>query len=319
MGYYLEYMGRAAKRIVEAGPAANLMLMDCSPSTFAFYWAASGKAHRGFQGLVVACHKECVKGEGGGGPRVADCMAAKCYNSSMEGDLQLAAKAGIDHQRDAHIPLLVAAVYGARPPKMVLVARNPLPRLYSAYWAYPHYHLRYGKSPKGFTAYVKDQVGAFRACAADYGADRCTLLFEALGAREEKVHYHCDQLFRGMYAVFLEIWFRFIPPRHWLVINSEDFFADPGATLERTVKFLGLPSADEPSLKKMVAGDAGQTTSWVTGQPPMEDEARDILLELYRPYNERMALLTGDQRYKDEWNSVAAAPAAVAKPVAAAA
>lgn len=57
---------------------------------------------------------------------------------------QRAKEAGIDWDSEAHNPLLVRAVYGARPPKMILLARDPIRRLYSAFMGYPHYYGKYG-------------------------------------------------------------------------------------------------------------------------------------------------------------------------------
>jgi hypothetical protein len=34
----------------------------------------------------------------------------------------------------------------------------------------------------------------------------CALLFESLGKKQEDVFFHCDQLIRGMYSVFVEHW-----------------------------------------------------------------------------------------------------------------
>ena len=39
-----------------------------------------------------------------------------------------------------------------------------------------------------------------------------------------QVFFHCDQLFRGMYAVYLERWLRFFPREALLVIKAEDMF-----------------------------------------------------------------------------------------------
>lgn len=41
------------------------------------------------------------------------------------------------------------------------------------------------------------------------------------------------QLFRGMYAVFLERWFQVFPKSSFLVIRAEDMFKDQRATIER--------------------------------------------------------------------------------------
>lgn len=58
--------------------------------------------------------------------------------------LQRAEEAGIKWDTEAHNPLLLRAVYGERPPKMILVAREPISRLYSAFHGYPHYNGKYG-------------------------------------------------------------------------------------------------------------------------------------------------------------------------------
>ena len=69
----------------------------------------------------------------------------RCARPAPCPSLQLAARAGIDHDKEMHNPLLVRAVYGQRPPKMVVVVRNPLPRLLSAFYGYPHYFGKYGE------------------------------------------------------------------------------------------------------------------------------------------------------------------------------
>eukprot|EP00198_Chlamydomonas_reinhardtii_P007820 XP_001697157.1 predicted protein [Chlamydomonas reinhardtii] len=250
----------------------------CSPSTFAFYWAAAGKAHKGYAAAMQPCYKECLDRHYKEKITLASCMDAVCYNASLVGDKQRAKEAGIDWDSEAHNPLLVRAVYGARPPKMILLARDPIRRLYSA---------------TGFTEYVREQVGAFQNCTRKYGSRLCALMFEGLSAEQEKI-------FRGMYGLFLEIWYRFIPPQHWLVIKSEDFFTQPKPTLAKVVQFLGLSPANNTLLDKMVA--AGNVNTYTTDKGPIEPEARRLLADLYRPYNSLLAKITGEPRF-EEWNN----------------
>lgn len=40
------------------------------------------------------------------------------------------------------------------------------------------------------------------------------------------------QFFRGMYSVYLRVWFRFFPRESFLIIKSSDYFADAEATLK---------------------------------------------------------------------------------------
>lgn len=72
-------------------------------------------------------------------------------------------------------------------------------------------------------------------------AEDCYLHWETLGMHEERLFFHADQLFRGLYAPYLWIWQRFLPASHILVINSDDYFADPDAVTNRVLQFLGLP------------------------------------------------------------------------------
>ncbi|GLC34028.1 hypothetical protein PLESTB_000830200 [Pleodorina starrii] len=297
MSFYLEHM-REAPNAIKQAPATKV-LMDSSASTFAFYWAAGGKAHRGYAEAMRPCYQSCVEGFNVHKVPVADCMTAKCFNASLTADVKRATEAGVDWDTEAHNPLLVRAVYGDRPPKMILVARDPIARLYSAYHGYPHYHGKYGKSSSGFTAYVAEQVGALRTCEADFGAARCALYFEALSHREEMVYFHADQLMRGMYALFLEIWYRFIPASNWLIIHSDDLFSQPRETLARVVTFLNITRPDDATLDRMAA--AGQMKSFTAGQEPVEPRARQLLAELYAPYNSKLAKLTGDARF-EKWN-----------------
>ncbi|KXZ51708.1 hypothetical protein GPECTOR_11g157 [Gonium pectorale] len=184
---------------------------------------------------------------------------------------------------------------------MILVARDPVARLKSAFYGYFHYFSKYGKNNTGFTAYVKEQVGAFQTCAAQFGASHCAFLFEALSAREEAIYFHADQLMRGMYGLFLEVWFRFIPPANWMIVHSDDFFSNPKETLSKVVDFLGLSKVNETVLETMAK--AGNVNSYAKDYPPIEPEAKRLLQELYRPYNTLLAQLTGDPRY-EQWNQL---------------
>ncbi|GFH30371.1 sulfotransferase, partial [Haematococcus lacustris] len=81
------------------------------------------------------------------------------------------------------------------------MVRDPIERMYSNYMGVKNVYERYGRTSHGFTLFVNEQLAAWRACL-----DGTNLLFESLSQREEAVFYHCDQLFRGLYAPYLKIW-----------------------------------------------------------------------------------------------------------------
>ncbi|KAG2501323.1 hypothetical protein HYH03_001116 [Edaphochlamys debaryana] len=301
MGHYLDHMKEAASQI-RTDPSK--VLMDSSPSTFSFYWASGGKPHIAFQEAIIPCFQGCSDKANREKIPVGQCMDRECYNMSLARDQERAKLAGIDWRTEAHNPLLVRGVYGARPPKMILLAREPLRRLFSAYHGYPHYHAAaaYGREAIKFGQYAGDMVRAVRACEADYTPLLCATLFEALGAREEAVYFHADQIFRGMYGLYLEIWFRFIPPQHWLVLDADEYFEQPKQTLAKVIDFLGLSKVNDTVLDKMVATHPHK--SWTQGQEPMLPATREYLAEFYRPYNSLLAQLTGNPRF-EKWNEIA--------------
>jgi hypothetical protein len=88
------------------------------------------------------------------------------------------------------------------------------------------------------------QINAFKECVAqrneadvEIATDQCALLFELLSVTQEKVYFHCDQLLRGMYTVYLERWLRFFPKSSFLLIKSEDFFQNPNKTISNIFDF----------------------------------------------------------------------------------
>ncbi|GFH11325.1 sulfotransferase [Haematococcus lacustris] len=280
----------AVKR-VQAQPNTTVVL-DSSQSTFAFYWAAAGKAHRAFGSTVRPCHANCSADM----ENYAVCMDTVCLPAARAADQKLAKQAGIDYDLDQHLPLIMRALYMTRPPRLVALLRNPLDRLHSAYYGYPHYHGKFGDNPEGFLAYVQDLVGAFKNCSSLHGDLACTLRFETLGMEQEKVYFHVDQLLRGMYSVYVETWLRFFPDS-LLLLKSEDFFG-AGATkvLQQVQRHAGLePWSDEEAAQKLAAVTVPKH---VKGRP-MLPAARQLLTDFYRPHIQRLAEITGRGDYLD--------------------
>ncbi|GFH25388.1 sulfotransferase, partial [Haematococcus lacustris] len=137
--------------------------------------------------------------------------------------------------------------------------------------SHPHYKSKYGDSAEGFLAYVKEQVAALRSCSARFvgqpggpaglpmtprQAERhCALYFEALGSHEEQIFFHADQIIRGMYSIFLEVWLRHFQRSSMLVLKSEEYFRAPAATVDKVFAFLGLTKPSDPGVVASVGDD----------------------------------------------------------------
>ena len=122
----------------------------------------------------------------------------------------------------------------------------------------------------------------------------CTLYLESLSQYLEDIFFHCDQLMRGMYSVWLHVWFTFFPREAFLVLDAQDYFRNPRAVLACIFTHLGLPAPSE------LEWDAILTQSHInvaaTGKE-MLPEARKAATDFYAPFNRDLAELLGDEKW----------------------
>lgn len=293
---YLEGIDKVIPKL-QTDPQHNIV-MDGSMSTFALYWAGSGKAHRAFSAAAVACWRECDREFTSVGPSYEACMDTKCLPAGREADQMAAVNATVPYS-DLQLPMLMRALYGDRQPKFVLLLRRPTDRIHSAYFGTKHLLEKYGNHSEGFIAFVADQVGAYRECVARHSEEDCIMRFETMGMKEEKVYFHCDQILRGMYAPYLKVWFRYFPRSSFLILDSRRYFRDSYATMTQVLNFLGLPVPHPNSSTYQAMVAAGPRVSNVEARDLIPEGARRILSKLYEKHVEDLAVLLGDQQWLD--------------------
>lgn len=160
---------------------------------------------------------------------------------------------------------------------------------------------RYGDSAKGVQAYLDDQVPSFVNCSRRFGARACAMRFKALGLRYQKTFYGCDQLFRGMYSIFVEEWLLAAGRQHVLLELSEDYF-DPKSrvhVLRRVASFVNLRITEQelarmalPAHKAARNRSPGFLPAW-----RMPQSTREAMDSFYSPYNEALGDMLGDARF----------------------
>uniref|UniRef100_A0A383WH12 Sulfotransferase n=1 Tax=Tetradesmus obliquus TaxID=3088 RepID=A0A383WH12_TETOB len=302
----------------------SALLGDASESSFAFYMAAGLRGHRVWLRTLQPCQERCAGRLQE--PQLGHCKEA-CWQNATHADRTVAAKLRLPRwQLDTPLlmkaaysgrnPVGAAAVYGsattglsmsryrqaaaaaaaAAVPKLVVLLRDPAQRLLSSFLEYGHYTSKYGDGPEGFLAFVKEQLAAFEGCVARHGSlEECVLLFESLDTANEKVFFHCDQVLRGMYWVFLQGWQRHFGPDQLLVLLSEDLFKSPKAVLRRVVRFLGLAGnvPDDRWAAMEAAGAASHRQSLTTQHKYYEavPEARRLVDAFYAPHNIQLGQL----------------------------
>jgi hypothetical protein len=110
--------------------------------------------------------------------------------------------------------------------RLIALLRDPIERAYS------HYQLAHRKG--------REQLSFEEALAAE--PERIAEDEPHLGdpTYRSRHHRHHSYLARGLYAEQLERWFAHFPRGQLLVIGAEDFLADPAATYDEVLSFVGL-------------------------------------------------------------------------------
>lgn len=154
--------------------------------------------------------------------------------------------------------------------KLVVLLRNPASRAYSHY-----YHELSGCHEKMPT--FEEAI----ACEEERIGKEGELL-----AKNEQYnsynHRHFSYLARGIYVDQLKVWMNLFPREQFLILKSEDFFADPATVLKQVLEFLNVP--DFGLKKEQKEYEQLNTTS----PPKMNPQTRKRLMEYFEPHNARL-------------------------------
>jgi hypothetical protein len=121
--------------------------------------------------------------------------------------------------------------------RILLLLRDPVDRAYS-HWKE---RVRHGAETLSFSEAIEREperlAGEHERLLAD---DRYTSF----------AHEHHSYVAQGLYLEPLREWFRHYPRGQFLILRSEDFYADPQHAYDRALSFLGLPSFALSGIKK---------------------------------------------------------------------
>ncbi len=149
--------------------------------------------------------------------------------------------------------------------RLVVMLRDPVSRAFSHY----SHNLRRGTESLTFEEAIEREEERLA------GEREKLVRDESYYSHEYRVYSY---LSRGIYVDQLHRWRTFFPEDRFLILKSEDFFADPAATLERTVEFLGLPFAGHQEYRNYNEG----------GYAGMDARTRGYLTDFFRPHNQRL-------------------------------
>lgn len=189
-------------------PGSQLLAgLDCQ-SSLAFYPDAAGRFHKWWEADYWPCKARCTQDK--------QCEK-RYYQQEQWSTCKPSALAA--HDRAVNVPhssvnvtppYVMRQFYGERVRLLVLL-RCPVDRLIHAFYGHAHYGKHYGRDAAALHGYVEEQVKGWQTCVQRFSARRCAIHFEQLGKEQADVFFHCDQLIRGLYAIFLNDWLGAFP------------------------------------------------------------------------------------------------------------
>lgn len=143
--------------------------------------------------------------------------------------------------------------------KLILLLRNPVFRAFS------HYKMlvNYGSERRAFAEVIASEIEN-----------------SSFSGEDDSTYWHTEKgyLLLGLYFYFIEKWMAVFPREQFLILRSEDFYANPAATLTQVFEFLGVP--DYPLAEYPTYSQGSYN--------PISDDLRQTLAEFFRPHNQKL-------------------------------
>ena len=176
--------------------------------------------------------------------------------------------------------------------KIVIILRNPVDRFYSNYKFGIEYH-GFAKVPIAVYANqdmkLLERSGFLNATTPEEETKAWRIYLKM--ATE-------GPLGRSMYEIQLREWFQAMrdagrdPSSQIHIVRLEDMHGDVQGTMKKVYRFLGLPFVQVKDEESKVS---------TADFEPLNDEVREKLEELFRPYNEKLYNLLIENGFGDDW------------------
>ncbi len=196
----------------------------------------------------------------------------KFYAEHLRGHPFVTGEASPSYLFYPHVPKRVARVLPHV--KLIILLRNPVSRAYSQY-----YHaIELGHETFSFEESIQCEQ------------ERTAREHEKILADEyyySQAYKHLSYLSRGIYVDQLQAWMSLFPREQFLILKSEDLYADPAAIVNQVLAFLNLPQVETQASKS----EYKQYNN--NAYPKMDAGLRKRLVEYFEPHNARLYDLLG--------------------------
>jgi tetratricopeptide (TPR) repeat protein len=160
-------------------------------------------------------------------------------------------------------PLAASRLHGCLPKvRLIVILRNPVDRALS------HYQMlvRRGTECRTFKKAIDAELQLLA------GATEISLAHKSYWK-------DCHYIYKSLYACSLKQWMNLFPREQLLILQSEEFYANPAATLSQVFEFLDLPDYQLGNYQKYNGGN----------YQPADDVVSQRLREYFQPHNLELA------------------------------
>ena len=192
--------------------------------------------------------------------------------------------------------------------KYIVLMRNPVDRLWSAYWYFcieqqwkqkghgvsiPETYMHHG--PEAFHNHAVSLINEYLGCLNSNATE-----FECARRVPPSANSTCTcsagRLDVGMYYLHIVKWLSTVPRDQFLFLRAEDLVSHPRDVLQKVWKFLALnPPSEDANLKVSYAN----TNTWIRRHKKfkMLPLTRQMLSSFYHSYNLRLSYLLKDDSF----------------------
>ena len=180
-------------------------------------------------------------------------------------------------------PKNMVTYFGVAPSRhlrFVWMMRDPVDKFWSYFWELKSYNGR--MSSMDFGTFLEPKLARVRECQS---LDPSTPLWPpSLPPPFANCAPHLDH---GLYEPQMRRWLTYFEPSQFLLVSFAGYARRPAVVLRDVLRHAGMPSAITAEAVARVRGK-GKQNSKACGRGKMLPRHRDALVELYRPFTERL-------------------------------